>query len=897
MRRALLLVTTAALFCFPLAMPLPAVAEEDAESEQIGDPASLSTDESLLVDLADDPSDFDLSSGEETLPNSDTEADADGAADSNVDGMSLQAEASNKRWGDWEYTEDESYFDHGGKGGVVVTDYYGSNNSEITVPSQINGKNVTVLLFGSAVSTSRLKNNLVTINIPSTVQVIYSSCFRSFKMLKNVNFPNGSSLSYIGSQAFEFCVGLETFAMPASLTNLGASPFYGCQNMKRLTFNDVAQIATERANVIAGGETYSTEWHTSPVSGSQQVEYVVPAANPYYKLQNGLLMSKDGTIVYGVSGSLHNASVTVPSGVKTVGKFAFYGYDGLAHLALPASLTRIEEYAFGESGLQELAIPDSVTYVGGHIAENCTRLRSVVIGNGVTELGNDAGYGCFYNCTGLTSLTLGNKVQVIANSCFAQTALTQVYLPASVKELDYGAFGNCDKLASVTGGEGLQNIYTWALCATKSLTSFPLTASSKNYEFVAGDAFAGSAYTPSYPAYLAQNGAGDYVRYDATLRVTGNVLYSEGYKVLDLVNQERKKQGLSQLVMDKDLLEAAVQRAAETSFRWSHTRPDGENFNTVKSTTSWGYLSAENIAAGQANAGAAVNSWMNSSGHKANILSSDYAATGIAAFKHNGKIYWVQVFGSGSAKSVSKPSDASYAGSIMLRSSEYAPTFSVSGADGIASLGGTAQLGVTAYNGAGTCVIDGDCVDWDVSDSSIATVSASGLVTGKAAGKVSVSAKLDKSTKKFSAEKTLMIACVQMYRLYNRVSGEHLNTKDLNEYNTLTRGKTDWQPEGKAWLAPARSGTPVYRLYNLVSGDHHYTTDLNEYKTLQRGDWKDEGVGWYSDDAKGVPVYRLFTPSLRVGGHHFTKDLNEYNKLPKLGNWRQEGIAWYGVKE
>ena len=51
--------------------------------------------------------------------------------------------------------------------------------------------------------------------------------------------------------------------------------------------------------------------------------------------------------------------------------------------------------------------------------------------------------------------------------------------------------------------------------------------------------------------------------------------YGQAYEVLDLVNAERAKEGLSPLAMDRGLLEAAMQRAVEISYYFSHERPDG----------------------------------------------------------------------------------------------------------------------------------------------------------------------------------------------------------------------------------------------------------------------------------------------------------------------------------
>ncbi len=132
-----------------------------------------------------------------------------------------------------------------------------------------------------------------------------------------------------------------------------------------------------------------------------------------------------------------------------------------------------------------------------------------------------------------------------------------------------------------------------------------------------------------------------------------------------------------------------------------------------------------------------------------------------------------------------------------------------------------------------------------------------------------------------------------LYRLYNRITGEHLYTLSAYEREVLKRG--DWNYEGIAWQAPAYSGSAVYRMYNRRTGDHHYTTSVFERDSLRKGDWNYEGIAWYSA-VEAIPVYRLYNPAFTVGSHHFTTSYYEYQALKQYG-WNQEGIAWYGCEE
>lgn len=118
-------------------------------------------------------------------------------------------------------------------------------------------------------------------------------------------------------------------------------------------------------------------------------------------------------------------------------------------------------------------------------------------------------------------------------------------------------------------------------------------------------------------------------------------------KVLELVNRERAKEGKEALVLDSALCQVAMLRAQEIVTKFSHTRPNGTSCFMVLKEAGISYMSTgENIAAGQSTPAAVMSSWMNSTGHRENILSSDFGKIGIGYVKAESGYgyYWVQIF-------------------------------------------------------------------------------------------------------------------------------------------------------------------------------------------------------------------------------------------------------------
>jgi len=116
-------------------------------------------------------------------------------------------------------------------------------------------------------------------------------------------------------------------------------------------------------------------------------------------------------------------------------------------------------------------------------------------------------------------------------------------------------------------------------------------------------------------------------------------------QVLSLVNAERAKKGLSALTMSEDLRNAARLKSTDMCQNkyFSHTSPTyGSPFEMLKTLGISYQAAAENIAQGYPTPEAVVNGWMNSSGHRANILNGTYTHMGVG-YDSNGH-YWTQLF-------------------------------------------------------------------------------------------------------------------------------------------------------------------------------------------------------------------------------------------------------------
>jgi uncharacterized YkwD family protein len=118
-------------------------------------------------------------------------------------------------------------------------------------------------------------------------------------------------------------------------------------------------------------------------------------------------------------------------------------------------------------------------------------------------------------------------------------------------------------------------------------------------------------------------------------------------EIVNLVNIERQKQGLAPLSFSEELSKVARMKSQDMANNkyFSHNSPTyGDPFTMMKSFGIQYKTAGENIAKGYSSAQSVMNGWMNSSGHRANILNSSFGKIGVGFVNVNGTTYWTQMF-------------------------------------------------------------------------------------------------------------------------------------------------------------------------------------------------------------------------------------------------------------
>ena len=199
----------------------------------------------------------------------------------------------------------------------------------------------------------------------------------------------------------------------------------------------------------------------------------------------------------------------------------------------------------------------------------------------------------------------------------------------------------------------MKRLFILALCMIAIISIFILSASAdESYTVVKGDSMWKIAV--KYEVGLSEIKSANpqiknpdliYPGQVLTIPTTDASVLSFEKEVVRLVNEIRKQHGLAELTYDWQL--SRVARIKSEDMRdnkyFSHTSPTyGTPFQMMKSFGITYRSAGENIARGQATPQAVVNAWMNSSGHRANILNSSFTHIGVG-YAENGR-YWTQMF-------------------------------------------------------------------------------------------------------------------------------------------------------------------------------------------------------------------------------------------------------------
>ena len=258
------------------------------------------------------------------------------------------------------------------------------------------------------------------INIPNSVTEIESSSFEDCINLVSVNIPD--SVIKIGNEAFAGCEKIESINIPDSVTEIGESTFANCSKLSNVKLSKNLEYM--------GGRAFGSCEKITQIEIPKSLDN---CGNSGYASYHG---------PFGACSGLKK--IIFEEGTKEISNNLFRGCTGLEEISIPASVIKIERYTFAD----------------------CTNLKNVYFSNGVKNVENNA----FTNCTSLTKVNIPDTVDSIGNSAFSGcTNLIEVHLPDKLKETASDTFSGCKKLTAINFPSTLTTIGNSAFSGCESL--------------------------------------------------------------------------------------------------------------------------------------------------------------------------------------------------------------------------------------------------------------------------------------------------------------------------------------------------------------------------------------------------------------------------------------------
>ncbi len=323
--------------------------------------------------------------------------------------------------------------------------------SEITMPSGVESVGEYAFAYCSQISSIRPFDGLQTIG-----QYAFVNCSK----MREIRLPY--TLQSIGNYAFEGCEELYLVINDTSFTVSKQEDF--TVNGGAGHYALAISSENEWTNILRVNGVY----YIRDIQGDD-IWYVIDGDDDLRapSLENVSYANVSAEKIYVIAKAFQETEIvglTLGSQVRWIEPNSFYGCSSLKTVNMGNSrLTEIPEMAFAYNGnLQTVTLPSGVQSVGDSAFSCCYALRAISLPTSLRTIGNES----FYNCSALSTLTFNEGLEEIGNNAFYTcNSLTQIQFPSSLNTIGNGAFQACENLqATLPDGLVTVGAYAFAYC-------------------------------------------------------------------------------------------------------------------------------------------------------------------------------------------------------------------------------------------------------------------------------------------------------------------------------------------------------------------------------------------------------------------------------------------------
>lgn len=367
-----------------------------------------------------------------------------------------------------------------------------------------------------------LNSGLRKVNFEEGITKIPSRIMEACTQLEQISIPD--TVTSIESQAFYGCSSLTYAPLPDSITRILNSAFDGCAKLSNVELPSNLTLLERRAFGGCTSLTHITIPKSLSESGTTYYYYAIRVLSwkgPFtdsglsdVSFEDGVTKIVDGLFI----GCTNLTQITIPDTVTTIGDVAFAECTNLTSVAIPNSVSYISWGAFESCtgltsitfgtgltdlgprsfaraiNLSEVKLPVRLERMGCEAFLNCSSLETITIPKTFNEVytaydGASHHTGAPFEGTVLQNITLEEGISILPYRIFSQCdELTSIQIPISVVEIGNYAFAECDKLETLTLPEKLETMgnHVFEGCSTLTSISVPDTVTAMGTYIFAG---------------------------------------------------------------------------------------------------------------------------------------------------------------------------------------------------------------------------------------------------------------------------------------------------------------------------------------------------------------------------------------------------------------------------
>ena len=300
---------------------------------------------------------------------------------------------------------------------------------------------------------------------------------------------DGHEVVAIGDSAFQNRTDLRTVMIPDSVIDIERMAFCGCSNLDNVTLSKNLEKMEERAfgncekitqieipkSLDIGGA-----WNAGAFAGCTNLKKITFEKGTT-KIANNLF-----------SGCTGIEEINIPDTITEIKSYAFSGCTKLSSVNIPGSVSKIEYRAFnGCSVIKKISIFNEKLSMEDSIFQECTSLTEIHLPNSLKEIPSST----FSGCKKLTTINFPSTLTTIGNSAFSGCeSLPEAILPSGVEKIESNAFKNCKSLKKAVVPDTVSSIGSSAFYGCEALTDITLGSKLKKIE---SQTFYGCTVLPS----------------------------------------------------------------------------------------------------------------------------------------------------------------------------------------------------------------------------------------------------------------------------------------------------------------------------------------------------------------------------------------------------------------